>query len=77
MDASSTLTVTDGSSIDGNTATIVIPPAFTLASGLVVGSPSNQSTLFRCEREARCLSTKETLRSPARPIAVRRRRLRG
>ena len=48
---SATLTVTDGSSIDGNTAGEVSSPAFALASGLVVGSPNNQLTLDRCERE--------------------------
>ena len=46
---SSTLTVTDGSSIDGNTANVL--PAFALASGLVVASPSNRLLLDRCERE--------------------------
>ena len=48
---SSTLTVADGSSIDGNTATSVSLPAFALVSGLVVGPPINQSTLVRCDRE--------------------------
>ena len=46
---SSSLTLTDGSSIDGNTAD-VSSPVFALAFGLVVGSPSNQSTLDCCER---------------------------
>ena len=46
----STMTMTDGSSIDGNTAEFVSSPAFALASGLVVGPPSDQSTLGRCER---------------------------
>ena len=47
----STLTVVDGSSIVGNTATSVRLPAFALASELVVGSPRDKSTLDRCERE--------------------------
>ena len=47
----STLTVANGSSIDGNTADTVSSPAFALTSGLVVSSPSDQSTLDRCERE--------------------------
>ena len=51
MYSDSTLTATNDSSIDVNTAVIVISPAFALASGFVVGSPSNQSTLVRCERE--------------------------
>ena len=37
--------------IDGNNTATVSSPAFALASGLVVGSPSDQSTLGRCERE--------------------------
>ena len=49
---SSTLRVTDGSSISGNTATAVSSPAFALASGFVFGSPSDQPTLDRCEIEA-------------------------
>ena len=48
---SSTLAVTDGANIGGNTAGEVNSPAFALASGLVVGSLSNQPTLGRCERE--------------------------
>ena len=59
---SSTLTVANGSSIDGNTAGSVIDgnvvgvggvssPACALASGLVVGSKSNQTKFDRCERE--------------------------
>ena len=51
MTGSSTLTVTDGSSIDGNTGTYVSSPEFALDSGLVVGSPRNKPTLDRCERE--------------------------
>ena len=47
---SSMLTVANGSSIDGNTAE-VSSSAFALASGLVVGLPSDESTLNRCERE--------------------------
>ena len=46
----STLTVANGSSIDGNTADVSLP-VFALAFGLVVGSPSEQSTLERCERD--------------------------
>ena len=73
----STLSVTDGSSINGNTAALVSSPAFAFASGLAVVSPGNQSTLDRCGREnSRRSSTKEALRSPARPLAVGRRRLR-
>ena len=45
MHYDSDMAVTDGSSIDSNTAEIVSSPAFALASGLVVGSPSDQSKL--------------------------------
>ena len=48
--SASTLMLANGSSIDGNTADVKLP-AFALASGLVVGSPSHQPTLGRCERE--------------------------
>ena len=76
MSTYSTLAVTGSSSISGNTAN-VSPPAFALASGIVVGSPSNQSTLGRCEREtSRSSSTKETLHSHMRPLAVQRMRVR-
>ena len=50
MTDSSTLMVTKGSIIDGNTAD-VSSPAFALASGFVVGSPSDQSTFVRWVRE--------------------------
>ena len=56
----STLAVTDGSSIEGNTATgidgntvTVRSSALALASGLTVGSPNNQLTFDRSERETR------------------------
>ena len=50
MSIDSTLTVTDGSSIDGNTAT-VISPAFALASGLLVDCQVIKSTIDHCKRE--------------------------
>ena len=50
MASSSTLTVTDGTSIDDDNAN-VSSSTFALAPGRVVGSPSDQSTLNRCERE--------------------------
>ena len=50
MFSSSTLTLTDGSSIYGNSAK-VSSPAFAVASRLVVESPSDHPTPDRCERE--------------------------
>ena len=47
----STLAVVNGSSIGGNTAEVVNSPAYALASGVVVGAPSNKSALGHCERE--------------------------
>ena len=72
----STLTVTDGSHIDGNTAATVSPPASPspLSSRLIL---KGQSTLGRYERETRrYLGLEETLRSHACPLAVWRRCLR-
>ena len=51
VNSDSTMTVTNGSSIGGNYAGEVCSPAFAVASGLVVGSPSHQPTLDLCERE--------------------------
>ena len=48
---SATLTVTDGSSIDGNTAGSVSSSAFAIASRLMIKQSIGEPTLDSCERE--------------------------
>ena len=75
----STLTVTDGSSINGNSATTENDEG--AVSSPVSPSPLSswplRATDARSLREiSRCSSSEETPRLPACPLAARRRRLR-
>ena len=72
-----TLTVTGGSSIDGNTASDVSSPAFALTLW-ARGWFARQSIDARAlrNRDSAMIEDKKTLRPPAHPLAGRRMSLR-
>ena len=72
VDHYSTMTVANGSSINGNTATKVSSPAFVFALGSwLVRQVTNRRSIAAERETSRRSSMKETLRSRARPPARR------